>query len=53
MPNKINYILSRIILYINKYIFMDSFELLWPSGYELQLSLKRLWVLIQVKVIGG
>ena len=29
------------------------YELLWPSGYELQLSLKRLQVLILVKVIGG
>ena len=28
-------------------------ELLWPSGYELQLSLERSWVLILVKVIGG
>ena len=28
-------------------------ELPWPSGYELQLSLERLWVLILVKVIGG
>ena len=28
-------------------------KLPWPSGYELQLSLKRLQVLILVKVIGG
>ena len=27
-------------------------ELLWPSNYELRLSLERLWVLILVKVIG-
>ena len=28
-------------------------ELQWPSGFELQLSLKRLQVLILVNVIGG
>ena len=32
--------------------YMDK-ELPWPSGYELQLSLKRSRVLILVKVIGG
>ena len=36
-------IISRVII-----IFMP-----WPSGYELRLSLKRSWVLILVKVIGG
>ena len=34
-------------------IYRFNIELLWPNGYELQLSLERLRVLILVKVIGG
>ena len=34
-------------------VHSTSVELPWPSGYELQLSLERLRVLILVKVIGG
>ena len=40
--------ISHIIWIINL-----SNELLWPSGYELRLSLKSSRVLIPVKVIGG
>ena len=43
--------LLRLLKKINFLVILK--ELLWPSGYELQLSLKRLWVLILVKVIGG
>ena len=30
-----------------------NIELLWPSGYDLRLSLERSQVLILVKIIGG
>ena len=41
--------LAQKLYSIIKYIY----ELPWPSGYELRLSLKRLWALTPVKVIGG
>ena len=45
---------AKKIEYLNgKFYGMIKLELLWPSGYELQLSLKRSQVLILVKVIGG
>ena len=46
-------ILIAAILSLTGENFAPFLELSWPSGYELQLSLERLWVLILVKVIGG
>ena len=44
---------QKVIFIIYIYIYMIRVELLWPNGYELQLSLERLQVLILVKAIGG